>query len=409
MNNLSILHTIHANNHTQVNRSCIINTNHSDSTEIQLPALLSNGSSFTNLSPGLYSIEINGDICYFDLYIAIGPNDFLIIRNSNYAYAYVSTKRYPIILYKKISEINNSNAVINNTVNSKIDMIVLDGYSYINEFDESNIKDKYAIIPKNKIIPSYQNQESWVGTLSDLQVDNIIMNNLTFKNSSKIRDILDAQVTKVDVRSIARFRLLTTSDSNNLLGKDMLDIYLKNNIKSLPNGTSDTFILNSELQQNHIIYRIGRLLFTGNEEWQYISDASNTDTCLFKLNYENVIVQDSDTNILSTHLESNNCTDLINSSCTDNGISTSSTDSAFYLRINKYALTGSDSYVSSLRRWFYTQLNNKSPFVLEYALANYSYKTILIDEYHINTYFPITYVKTDRNYVVSYFYKQLPT
>ena len=60
------------------------------------------------------------------------------------------------------------------------------------------------------------------------------------------------------------------------------------------------------------------------------------------------------------------------------------------------------------KQWLFDQMDKGSPVIVEYALNSIIYRTVLIDEYHIKTYFSKTNIKLDSEYYdASYFYKVL--
>lgn len=348
MNTIPLTHLIHSNNHTQTARVCTIDSNHSMGQSIAKELnITSNNMIFNNLNPGIYCANFNGEKYYFDLYIAVLDMDELYIVNKNTAYASVDGLKYPINLYKKIS--SNLDSPINNTVNDTIDMIVIDGMS-TKILDEPN----YSLL-----------------------------------------------------RSMSGFRICT-GDSPIIKDDGYLDIYLKNNVKSLPNGVKDTFILNSEQQQHHLIYRIGRRVLSGSENLDFLENLSDKDYNVFFLSDSNVKLENSYNNLTCSHFDNIKSSDLINKNNKITGIATGfgSYGNGFFIKVptNLVEFNVEDP-ARSFKDWLFNELQSNRPFIIEYSLEEFRYRTVYLDEYHINTYYPKTYIGLNNFYNISVFYK----
>ena len=409
--NLPLTHIIHNNNHTQTNRVCTINIRRHNAIYIEFDSS-SYRTVIHDIPPGFYYTIIDGIEYFFDLYVAVNRFESLIIYNPYRAYANVGGKHYPIILYRNVIT-NNGNAItLEGTVNNKLDMIVIDGKTITLPNKRADITEIMAAQPKNGIIESSTFQSEWVGSLDDLEADNIIWNDLELLDVEYYKDISNS-LRPFEIRSISGFKIITnneyTEDEN-----DYLDILLKNNIKSLPNGIKDTFILNMNQQQHHLIYRIGRKIFTGNEDWKFIEIGSNKDYYLFFLKDSNVKLVNSATNMICSHFNCIQSASLINSSTKNAGICSSydaNMGNGFIIKIPKLYLgtnINGANKVIKFKHWLSQELKNEDPFIIEYELNKPRYKTVLLDEYHIDTYYPNTFIKVNNdNYDVSYFYKSL--
>lgn len=308
---------------------------------------------FNNLTPGIYCANFNGEKYYFDLYITISDIDSLHIVDKYNAYAIVSDKKYLIHFYESI---DSEELYLDNTVNDFISMLVIDG----------------------KTIKVYKDD-----------------------NYNEIRSVSNLKIYTNNIDA--------DEDSNNYL-----NIILKNNIKSLPNGVVDTFILNSEQQQQHIIFRIGRKIFEGNENWKFIEDLSTEEYYVFYLSNKNVKLEDSNNNLNCSHFETTSYSDLIDIENKQNCICTSNNEEfgkGFYIKISYSLLENilndmnEKDFIIALRRWLYNEMISNRPFIVEYALEQNIYRTVYIDEYHIKTFYNKTYVKFNDDYNISFFYK----
>lgn len=409
--NLPLTHIIHNNNHTQTNRVCTINIRRHNATYIEFDTE-SYRTVVHDIKPGFYYTIIDGIEYFFDLYVAVNRFESLIIYNPYWAYAKVGGKYYPIILYRNVIT-NNGNAItLEGTVNDKLDMIVIDGKTITLPSKRADITEIMAAQPKDGHIKSSTFQSEWVGSLNDLKTDNVIWDNLELLDMEYYEEMSN-NLRPFEIRSISGFKIITnneyTEDEN-----DYLDILLKNNVKSLPNGTKDTFILNMNQQQHHLIYRVGRKIFTGNEDWKYIEIGSNEDYCLFFLQDNNVKLINSATNMICSHFNCIQSASLINSTTKSAGVCSSydtNMGNGFIIKIPKIYLNASISEadkVRSFKQWLLQELKNEDPFIIEYELDKPRYRTVLLDEYHVDTYYPNTFIKVNNDeYDVSYFYKSL--
>jgi hypothetical protein len=66
-----------------------------------------------------------------------------------------------------------------------------------------------------------------------------------------------------------------------------------------------------------------------------------------------------------------------------------------------------DYMVRPFRNKLFGMLTDGTPVITEYALSESRYRTVLIDEYHIDTFYNTTFVSTNETKRVSYFYKTL--
>ena len=312
--------------------------------------------------------------------------------------------------------------------------------SYHNDLSDPRIYEigsQYAIIPKDQDNPSFDVEANKDKTLDELRNNNTILYGIDydsldfrdygydseeeFKESGT--DFIDLNEPPYNefynddkrfmnrpfiIQSVSKFKINTVKKSLPANENNELEILLKNNIKSLPNGVKDTFILNSEQCQNHIIYRIGRLILNGTESWEFIEEYSTSKSWLFWMPYKYVKLENTYGNIICSHFNNIKSSDLIYNHKNVLGIASSYGDrgNGFFLRILPFFHTGLDNTVP-LKKWLSSQARTGCPVVVEYALQDYIYNTVLIDEYHIKTYFSKTYITLDNNYDTSYFYKTL--
>lgn len=456
--NIPLLEIIHKTNHTQYRRVCAVNTRHSLGQTISARLSSADGSYiFEKLKPGLYSVDIDNERYYFDLYEDISSQGFVKIINPHRAFVYKDGIHRNIInLYKQTAIINTklNEFMIQNTMNDYIDMIVIDGQTSSYTATASDLDDFYAVMPKNGILPTEQELINWHGTMDDMLVDNIVWNHILLSNehienidtddyenfagekpwvvsSTSIVAIATNQeddmglyavipkngiIPRSTLQAMLEQSFADAGDDNVIWDgiliydqMDYLEIILKNNLKALPDGTKDTFILNSEQQKHHIIYRVGRRIMTGNELWFVANDYCTDDYYIFYTTENNAKDDNSKNNIVSTHFYAQKSSVIFNKELSDEGICIGYTEKygrGFYVKISKnFFEFDSDNPTQALIDYIKSEYDDEHPFIIEYALLTYKYRTILIDEYHAKTYFPRTLVRLNDFYNISYFYK----
>jgi hypothetical protein len=339
-------------NHTKYNRVCKLSSAHTIGQSITKQLTYTKDTVITNLNAGIYTASINGKTYVFDLFKSLSGSDRLVIHDANNAYIIINEEKFIINLYELIGRNDMSNQYqLNNTLNDAIDIIMVDGLTdvvYANGKSEQSID-----------YPASINSISSIG--------------LTASHGSK---------------------------------SEPLNILLKNNIKSLPNGIKDTFIINAEQQYHHIIFRIGRTILSGSEKWEVMESMSNDKYTVFKCTDSNVKAENSANNLHCSHFVTKQCSELVKTSNAYNGISTlyGSYGNGFFLKISTDIVGAS---VEELSTWLNAKLTSENPIIVEYPLADFRYKTVLLDEYHVKTYFPSTTLSIDKDYDISYFYKSL--
>lgn len=349
---IPLLSQVHRNNHTQVNRKCSIAAEHYSNANILKTITYKKNEPVYNLNAGLYKVSINGKTYIFDLYETLSGSDYLNIVDNTYAYIMTALKIHPIIMYEYVgAHALNQQYKIADTVNDAFDMIVVDGFTEI-EFE---------------------------GDLLQQTVDH-----------------------PANIKSISSLTFNTAGD----IGEDSLTIKLHTNIKSLPNGTKDILIMDSELQQFHIIYNIGRYILTGYENWEVLSQYSDDQYTAFIAKDENVKLQNATNNLWCSHFPVYQASSLISKSFHNNAIATSygSIGNGFLLKISRDLVDPDKDELAKYLRG----VNKIKPIIVEYPTSQAIYKSVLLDEYHVKTFFPNTTIKDfmpDRS--ISFFYKHL--
>ena len=358
----NITELIHRNNHTQFTRECNISRNHIIGREIVQRLSYEPEMILTNLYPGLYVINIDGIDYYFDIPYYINElSDYIKINKHYDATIRIYSKENVLNLYTQTGNNLAQQTTLDYTIQDHFDMLVISGNSVLSGSNAS---------PTNPARLT--------------SISNVTLN------------------TGID----------SVSDMDDI--NEPLTIDLKNNIKSLPNGVKDTFYLDANNERHHITFRIGRDIFSGNEAWVLLKEYSNDDYKVFYSKNDYVSIENSDTNINCTHFPCIESSILLNKDLTTIGIATcndTNIGQGFLVKINKSLLGEIDNedddyiWVKEFNKFLYNQITTPTPTIVEYELKEPIYKSELLDEYHIHTYYPRTNVKIVNNYDISYFYK----
>jgi len=347
MNSQSIymdsLNLLHLNNHTPVNRICDIHKNHNDFVKDLQYTI---GKPIYNMDAGLYKIIFDGIEYIIDVYFKLTESNFLMINSKYDITIYVAGNPYPVIPYK-INSTNNGSSYEINTVNSDIDTVVISGAEKRIEY-------------------------------------------LTFRSQH---------------------------GSDN----DIVEIPLKYSLGKLKNGLTDYFIINTAQQTAHIILNTYKEMLTNGLDYNYVEElsdrveANTKDYYIFFINRQIIKISGD---IYCTDFKPTTYNKLIsNETITENYIATGTylNNNGIWLKIKKslFNITdkeleynGTDIIVNRFRKWIKGRMQS-NPIYVEYELSNTIFSTILIDDYHIKTWYPNTTISLENNYDFSIFYKSL--
>jgi hypothetical protein len=345
---ISALKLIHTTNHTQSNRFCNINNNHLD---IIKPLDFKLGKRIYNLNAGLYSIVIDGVTYIIDVYFDLSNGDFFIIKNKDCITLYMAgSTPYPITPYKVNSIENNNTSLYNiESVNNHIDMIIVSGDT------------KYTGEPS-----------------------------------------LDNPAT---INRIPSININTEHGSES----DSITIPFKHTLGSLPNGAKDYTVINTDQLITHNIINTDKEVLSGGLNWKYMEEYSDTNYYVFFTEYPNIKNSNNSESIRCSHFKSVPYNELINFNTKKNCIATSSDDNTngIWIKIATSVLDihGDKNIVDEMKRWIRIQAISINPIYIEYELTDTIYDTVLIDEYHVTTWYPNTKVTFNNN--ASIFYKAL--
>ena len=347
---ISALKLIHTFNHTQTNRFCDIHVGHLD---IIKPLDYIIGERIYNLKAGLYKILIDEIEYIIDIYFDLSNGDFFIIKNLNDIKIYMAGNMpYSIIPYKVNTKQGITYSRNIETINDSIDAIVIGGST------------------------------NFIGTPS-------IQN-------------------PINIDRITNINITTTYDSNS----DSINIPLKHTLGRLPNGAKDYIVINTEQLIAHDIINTSREVLSGGLEWEYRKECSTSEYYVFFAKYSNVKLNNTPDSIRCSHFESESWTNLFDINTKKNCIATScfgSYGNGIWIKIDKNILDvhGDKDLAKEMKKWITAQAISDNPIYIEYEISDTICNTILIDEYHVKTWYPNTTIIVDSDSGFSIFYKAL--
>lgn len=327
--NKQLLEEFHKQNHTHIHlRVSSINPN--------IPFI----AYYNNLSIGVYNATFNNKQYLFN----IQEHDVnLKYDANNVAYYIKDGKRISVPLYR------------------------MDKYKYFNEKDE--------------IILKY--------TVNDY-IDQLIFSGISELKLQQGTSIQSIEYP-ADIISCDYIEVTTKNESGTKADKLILD--LKNNIKKLPNGVVDMFIMDATRCNAYCLFNIGRLILTGNEDWKIIDELSTDNYTVFFYNFDLAKIQerDDDYSVVCSHFVTKPFSKFTNKQLDTNSAYITLGDSnynGFLVSIPKSIL---EKDVIKFKNFLSTKFRIK-PIIIEYELKNVKTKSVLLDEYHVKTYFPKTIV-----------------
>lgn len=380
-----ITQLIHQINHINTNNYASIMKNNLDNQSII--EIIENNDKIYHLNIGVYTILLNNIYYIFHAYLpTLEEDNYVYIDSPINSYIKIGIKKFPIILYKRIllTDDNEYITQLNNTVNNYIDLMIINGYSY------TEISDDYLL---DHII-SLQNDTN--SSFDDIDFVEQAHGAVNIEDSGNVGVI----------RSIRKIEL-ETSDQNG--HTHSIYLQLKNPLRSLPNLIHDTIIINAEKQLCQVIHRISRRVFIGSDNWTFVS--KNSTTALFYLNDNNIKKENNGTveyNIRCTHFVCTQTSVLLDTNYDTPGIATAygEYNNGIFIRVLLDNIDSND-LINSFNRWIANEFHNYTPMMIEYQLTNPIYKTYLLDEYHLKSFYPITNINNMNSHIVSYCYKSL--
>ena len=359
-----ITHIFHSQNKTNIKRYGICSTR-----EYTILEDTFNNSGkeyeFKNLSPGLYAFKVDTGAYMIALPNPLSGDDKLVLKNRSNTYAIINGKKKNLIPYemsasftsKQLSTIlqamfeGDSNAnylTINNSINGYMDMIAVSG-----------------------------------------------LTTLSKSNPTPYRPVKLISLGSFDIESTG-----ITSDQ-----KSKLTINLNNNIKKLPCGKSDLFIMDCVHKESYIIYIVGRIVLTGNEDWKTIRETSKYCIYFYPFSLINSELESGAT--ISNYFPYETYSNIINNNDALCGVCNSidTNNPGIYIKVPTDIIA--EVGVSNFKKYLKYLVNKQDPVIVEYLLKDIKYKSILLDNYDIKQYYPVTNINLSVNTTAAFFFKTL--
>ena len=350
-------------NHITITKAGVCNTGDyymlSDTfTETRKPPYI-----YKNVNPGLYLFNYKKRCFIIHLPYALSGDDQLSIEG-RIAHTIINTKIRRLIAY----EVSPS--------------MIPDGIQFIlqKKFSYPEVTNKYTA---SNTIAGY--------------LDMLTASGLTIVSGNK-----PSPDNPIDITSISSFNVITKSNKE----QSITTINLNNNLKSLPSGISDTFIMDSTKKVSYIINRIGRLVLTGNESWSKIEE--NDRYCIYFYKFNGAKEGTDANSIVCNYFPSMIYSNMIDNKTDTCGICVSNDPfkTGFFVRVPTKTIT--ERGVDHFKEYLRSLMNNKKPVIIEYQLNTVKYKSIILDTYDIKQYYPKTLISIDNpNIKAGYFFSAL--
>ncbi len=357
---------IHKNNHTYTTREGYANPDD----VAELPELEWNGegSSYYNLNPGLYKININGTTYAIMIHDTLSGSNRLVIDNLNHAYIILGLHTHMVYLYElhDYQIIESLGCVLPDTVNDYLDLFVVDGVTRCKAGNSVSMRHP--------------------GLLEFISMMNIAISTEQFKDEYLFN--------------------------------------MKNYLKSIDldenNRVCDTMYLEAARNRALFVFRTARLILTGHEKYTKVEEYSTNKVNVFK--YDNTLCKASGL-IRCSHLPTIAWEEMIDTSYIDEGIciSPEGVDRAIYFKVPVAEFATLDDFINEVKYWYMTDTEKARareydrvkarqdnldaeaepiiyktiyacPVSICYELEHTTYKQLTLDDYKINTYFNKTWI-----------------
>jgi hypothetical protein len=341
---------IHSLNHTQVNKCCDINSQH---TSLIKTLDFKIGEPIYNLSTGLYYITIDNATYVINIYMPVSSSDYLVIRNKDNISLYISTIPYPIVAYELAvrGDVSSGHAM-SNTINDNIDSFMFIGNS------------TYSGVP---------------------------------------------YVTSP--MSINRITSIVLNSSDGSTNSSSLKINPKHTLGSLPNGVCDVLLINSDNLSCVEVAKTSKEILSGGVDWQYIEEYSIDKYYVFFAPYGNAAYRDDANSIRCSHFEAVSYSTLISTNISKNCIALSygKYGNGIFIKIAKSVLDihGDKDFATEMQKWVLAKAVSNYPIYIEYQLQEPIYNNSMLDEYHLKSFYPETTITVTGASGFSIFYKKL--
>ena len=333
------LQLVNATNKTHTTREGYVSERDYDENIPTLEFIPGEINDYTGLLPGIYKIEINGIMYAFLLHNVLSPADHVVIKNEHEMTAWIDFqpyKLYPYILHSG-QIVEDYGHILNHTVNDFLEIYAVDGKTKLPDEDRSLDNPK---------------------TLEYISMLNI----LTTKSNGEVDEYI---------------------------------LNMKNYLKSIDTGypedrrnICDTLYIDAAKNRALFIFRLGRLIFTGNETFIHREEYDNDEYKVFF--YPNNIIKPNG-RIQCSCLKTISWNEMIDTSYFDEGICAGSFDEqGFWFKVYGENIFDINSFKAKLG----AILDIGFPLTVTYELNEINYTHSLLNDYKINTYFNKQWIMT---------------
>ena len=357
-----ITHVFHSQNKTAIKRYGVCSTREYNILE----ETFSNNNrtyEYKNLSPGLYAFKTDTNCYMISLPMALAGDDKLVIESRSVVYAVSGNSKKELIPYEMSASFTSKNMQI-----------------LLQSMFEGDSNANYLTI--NNSINGYMDMIAVAG-LTTLSRDN------------------PTPYKPVELESIGSF---TIESIGSLDGQySTLDIVLNNNIKKLPCGTSDLFIMDAIHREAYIIYRVGRVVLTGSENWKAIEESSTHCTYFMPFNLINAELGNGAT--ISNYFPSVSYNNMLNNNDIMYGVCNSidKDNPGIYIKIPTDVIA--EPNVANFKKYLRYLVNKQNPVIVEYLSKDIRVKSVLLDSYDIKQYSPVTNININADTTAAFFFK----
>lgn len=289
---------------------------------------------------GLYAINYKNYYLVFFLNDALYENEYIIICNERKFFIVKENNKVMYLPTYIATKFDLETNIMSNTVNHRLDMFCYAG--------QTTIKKR---VPSAKISPSN------LATFTSIDSSKII----TYNDDETINDV------------------------NNIQFQGLL--------KNI-NNSYDLFYHDSSDGKSYIIYKIGRLMLTGNETFEKVEEYSNEKYSTFLLKYNPIKRQSGNINknIICTHFEPVTFNSMKSDTSTFNLIAAAPDMNAIYIRIDNRIAKDGDVLVF---KQFIRDEYKTDPITIDYVLDSPVIKTVSTLDAFVQTFYPNTKVECD--------------
>lgn len=194
-------------------------------------------------------------------------------------------------------------------------------------------------------------------------------------------------ITNINIKSEAVNKNKDELPINAKLSSE-LNIVLRNGLKSLPSGIGDTLVIDNVKHKAYRIDKIGRMVFTGHEDWRLVDDlcvAGNNGYSVYFFNTSYPVVGNNTLDVVCSHFPTISNSEMFTEGGLSYAISTSNdvNNNGFYVRVpNSIAYSDVDKFTE----WLANESSSNTIFV-EYHMKDYLWKEVQLDSFGLRLFY----------------------